>query len=75
MAASAEVEPSPIALWTTPGTSDGRGIDWLGDSRWQIAGIVLVEALHFYPILLLNLQASLANIDPAMEQAAEPSPS
>ena len=33
-------------------------------------GIVLVEALHFYPLLLLNLQASLANVDPSMEQAA-----
>ena len=32
--------------------------------------MVLVEALHLYPILLLNLQAALANIDPAMEQAA-----
>lgn len=52
------------------GTSDKTGIDWLGNSSWQLAGIVLVEALHFYPILLLNLQASLANIDPAMEQAA-----
>ena len=32
--------------------------------------MVIVEALSLYPILLLNLQASLANIDPAMEQAA-----
>ena len=45
-----------------------EGIDWLGSYR--LAGIVLVEALHLYPIMLLNLQASLANIDPAMEQAA-----
>ena len=44
------------------------GIDWLG--RWREAGIVIVEALHLYPIMLLNLQAALANIDPAMEQAA-----
>ena len=44
------------------------GIDWLG--RLRLVGIVLVEALHFYPLLLLNLQASLANLDPAMEQAA-----
>src|SRR6202035_4091997 len=29
-----------------------------------------IEALHLYPILLLNLQASLASIDPAMQQAA-----
>jgi len=44
------------------------GIDWLGKLR--LVGIVIVEALHFYPLLLLNLQASLANVDPAMEQAA-----
>lgn len=44
------------------------GIDWLG--KYRLAGIVVVEALHLYPILLLNLQAALANIDPAMEQAA-----
>lgn len=44
------------------------GIDWLGLLR--MAGVVVVEALSLYPIMLLNLQASLANIDPAMEQAA-----
>jgi iron(III) transport system permease protein len=44
------------------------GIDWM--ARFRVTGIVLVEVLHLYPIMLLNLQASLANIDPAMEQAA-----
>lgn len=44
------------------------GIDWLG--KYRLAGIVLVEALHLYPVLLLNVQAALANVDPAMEQAA-----
>lgn len=44
------------------------GIDWLG--RFRVLGIVVVEALHLYPIMLLNLQAALANVDPAMEQAA-----
>ena len=44
------------------------GIDWLG--KYRLTGIVIVEALHLYPVLLLNLQAALANIDPAMEQAA-----
>jgi iron(III) transport system permease protein len=44
------------------------GIDWLG--RYRLLGIVVVESLHLYPVLLLNLQAALANIDPAMEQAA-----
>src|SRR5687768_7048505 len=50
------------------GAGDGTGIDWLGSLR--LAGVVLVEALGLYPIMLLNVQAALANIDPAMEQAA-----
>ena len=50
------------------GLGDGLGFDWLG--RMRLVGIVVVEALHLYPIMLLNLQAALANIDPAMEQAA-----
>jgi iron(III) transport system permease protein len=50
------------------GMGRGAGFDWLG--RFRLAGIILVEALHLYPVLLLNLQAALANIDPAMEQAA-----
>jgi iron(III) transport system permease protein len=45
-----------------------RGIDWLG--HFRMLGIVIVEALGLYPIMLLNVQAALANIDPAMEQAA-----
>src|SRR5204862_6875076 len=43
-------------------------VDWFGRAR--IAGIVLIEALSLYPILFLNCSASLANLDPAMEQAA-----
>ena len=50
------------------GSGDGIGIDWLGSLR--LFGVVVVEALGLYPIMLLNLQAALANIDPAMEQAA-----
>jgi iron(III) transport system permease protein len=44
------------------------GIDWLG--RLRYLGVVVVEALGLYPIMLVNIQAALANIDPAMEQAA-----
>jgi iron(III) transport system permease protein len=35
-----------------------------------LGGVIVVEALHLYPVMLLNLQAALANIDPSMEQAA-----
>lgn len=44
-------------------------IDWLGQSR--LFGVVVMNALHLYPILYLNLVAALANVDPAMEEAAE----
>jgi len=43
--------------------------DWLGEGRFW--GIVIMNALHLYPILYLNVTAALANIDPAMDEAAE----
>lgn len=43
--------------------------DWIG--RCQFWSIVVLNALSLYPILYLNIVASLANIDPAMEEAAE----
>jgi iron(III) transport system permease protein len=44
-------------------------LDILGGAR--LWGVVIMEALHLYPILYLNLAAALANVDPALEQAAE----
>ncbi|MEO8205825.1 MAG: iron ABC transporter permease [Chthoniobacterales bacterium] len=44
-------------------------IDWLGSNRFL--AIIIMNALHLYPILYLNATAVLANIDPAMEEAAE----
>ncbi len=46
----------------------GQTIDWLGNG--QFWGVVIVQALNLYPILFLNLSAALANVDPAMEEAA-----
>ncbi len=43
-------------------------IDFMLDGGF--AFIVLLEALHLYPILYLNLLAALANIDPGLEEAA-----
>ncbi|MDP0491456.1 MAG: iron ABC transporter permease [Verrucomicrobiota bacterium JB023] len=43
--------------------------DWLGEARF--AGIVLMNALHLYPILYMNVAAALSHLDPAMEEAAE----
>ncbi len=46
-----------------------QAVDWLGQHRFW--GVVALNALHLYPILYLNVAAALANIDPAMEEAAE----
>lgn len=45
-----------------------RPIDWFAEG--QLLGIVIMEVLHLYPILYLNIAATLANLDPAMEEAA-----
>lgn len=47
----------------------GTEFDFLGDARFW--GVVIVEALHLYPILYLNATAALANLDPTLEEAAE----
>jgi iron(III) transport system permease protein len=44
-------------------------VDWLGGGR--ILGIVIMQVLHLYPILYLNAAAALANLDPALEEAAD----
>ena len=44
-------------------------IDWLGGGSFW--GVVILEALHLYPIMYLNLAAALANIDPSLEEAAK----
>jgi len=46
----------------------GHTVDWLGGG--QFWGVVIVQSLNLYPILFLNLTAALANVDPAMEEAA-----
>ena len=43
-------------------------VDWLGQGRFF--GVVLLQALGLYPIMYLNVAAALANVDPAMEEAA-----
>lgn len=47
------------------------GTEWdvLGNAKFF--GVVLVEALHLYPIIYLNAAASLANLDPALNESAE----
>ncbi len=43
--------------------------DWLG--AYPMASIIAMNALSLYPVLYLNIVASLANIDPTLGEAAE----
>src|SRR5205085_752997 len=45
-----------------------RPIDWLGGGGFL--GVLLMQVLHLYPILYLNLAAAWANVDPTLEDAA-----
>jgi iron(III) transport system permease protein len=55
-----------VALGLRP---HGWTFDWLAAN--QFWGVACVEALSLYPIIYLNAVAALANIDPAMEEAAQ----
>ena len=47
----------------------GTDFDLLGSNKFW--GVVIVQALHLYPIIYLNATASLANLDPALNESAE----
>ena len=34
-------------------------------------GVILVQSIHYFPFILINLSASLRNIDRSMEEAAQ----
>ncbi|MHB9137954.1 MAG: ABC transporter permease [Victivallaceae bacterium] len=44
-------------------------VDWLGGNG-RFYAVCLIEALHLYPILYLNLVTALANVDPSLDEAA-----
>ena len=44
-------------------------VDWLG-GEGRFYAVCLIEALHLYPILYLNLVTALANVDPSLDEAA-----
>lgn len=48
---------------------EGWAFDWFAANRFW--GIACVQALSLYPIVYLNAVASLANVDPAMDEAAQ----
>ena len=42
-------------------------LDWFG--KGGFLGVVVLEVLHLYPIMYLNMAAALANVDPSLEEA------
>jgi iron(III) transport system permease protein len=51
------------------GLSDPAGaVDWF--RVYPLAGIIILQALHLFPILYLNVVAGLSNVDPSLEDAA-----
>jgi len=58
------------ALLINTGLMDAaRPTDWLGSGR--LMGVIIMNSLHLYPILYLNITAALSNLDPALDEAAE----
>lgn len=48
--------------------------DWFGfDIPFMegLNGVILVQSIHYFPFILINLSASLRNVDRAMEEAAQ----
>jgi iron(III) transport system permease protein len=65
--------------WIGLQSPDSPGIDFLaaqfyipglGEFNGVFFAVVLMEALHLYPILYLNITASMANLDPSLDEAA-----
>ena len=49
--------------------SEAWAYDWFAANRFW--GVAAVQSLSLYPIIYLNAVAALANVDPAMEEAAQ----
>lgn len=44
-------------------------IDWLGGGGFW--GVVVLQVLHLYPIMFLNVSAAMANVDPTLREAGQ----
>jgi iron(III) transport system permease protein len=59
-----------LNLWLLDAGIIARPIDWLGGSGLEgLWALVVMEVLHLYPIMYLNVAAALANVDPSLEEA------
>lgn len=51
--------------WVDP----ARPPDWLGAGGFW--GMAILQVLNLYPVMLLNVSAALANVDPSLREAAQ----
>jgi len=58
-----------VNLWLLDHQIISNPIDFLGESG--LFGVIFLETLHLYPIMFLNLTASLASLDPTYDEAAQ----
>ena len=49
----------------------GQWFEWSIPFMQGLNGVIFVEALHYFPFILLNLVVSMQNIDGAMEESAQ----
>jgi iron(III) transport system permease protein len=56
-----------LAQWGVIGADEP--IDWLGHGDFW--GIVILQVLNLYPIMLLNVSAAMANVDPSLREAGQ----
>lgn len=49
--------------------SPDKPIDWLGQGGFW--GIIILQVMNLYPIMFLNVSASMANIDPSLRESAQ----
>ena len=49
-------------------------LDWTGTTvpfMEGLTGVIIVQSLHYFPFILLNASASLANVDPSLEEMGQ----
>lgn len=49
-------------------------LEWFGTSipfMEGLRGVIIVQTLHYFPFIFLNASASLANVDPSLEEMAQ----
>ena len=49
-------------------------LEWFGTSipfMDGLRGVIIVQTLHYFPFIFLNASASLANVDPSLEEMAQ----